>query len=613
MPQERAGDRGATARRLLGELRPYSGKLVLVLGLVVVGAAAQAGGPWLIGRAIDRYILPGDVTGLSRTMLALFGVYVVGAVASRGQVYQVGSIGQSLLASMRARIFDRLQHLPLGFFDRRPVGDLMSRVTNDVDTLNQLFSQGLTQLLGSLFSLIGIVVAMLFLDWDLALACFTIIPVMLLLTSFFARRARRAFRLTRETVGDVTAGVQEDIVGVREAQAFDRTEENIARFRRRNAANRDANVQAVAITSAFAPTIDTLSTLATALVIGYGGYLVFAGSLSLGILTAFLIYVQQFFRPIQLASQVYTQAQAAVAGAERIYNILDEEPEPEDPHDTPKLDTATGSISFEHVTFAYDPGRPVLHDVDFRVEPGMTVALVGPTGAGKTTIASLIPRFYDATEGRVLIDGRDVRELARKDLRANIGIVLQEPFLFSGTIAENIGYGRTGDPSEATREEVEAAARVVNANDFITALAEGYDTVLGEGGGALSQGQRQLLSFARAVLTDPRILILDEATSNIDTRTEAIIQRALATLLEGRTSVVIAHRLSTIRNADLILVIEDGNIAERGSHAELLERGGLYADLYRRQFREPVPSGGRSRPERTSDGIIRAGVRKFGG
>jgi len=594
VPQERAGDRSATARRLLVELRPYTGKLVLILGLVVLGAAAQAGGPWLIGRAIDRYILPGDMAGLSRIMLVLLGVYGVGTIASRGQVYQVGFIGQSLLASMRARIFDRLQHLPLRFFDRRPVGDLMSRVTNDVDTLNQLFSQGLTQLLGSLFSLIGIVVAMLFLDWNLALACFTIIPIMLFLTSFFARRARRAFRLTRETVGDVTAGAQEDIVGVREAQAFNRTEENIARFRQRNAANRDANVQAVAITSAFAPTIDMLSTLATALVIGYGGYLVFAGSLSVGILTAFLIYVQQFFRPIQLASQVYTQAQAAVAGAERIYNILDEEPEPEDPQDASQLGLATGRISFENVTFAYDPGRPVLHEVDFEVEPGMTVALVGPTGAGKTTIASLIPRFYDATEGRVLVDGRDVRELARQDLRANIGIVLQEPFLFSGTIAENIGYGRSGDPSEATREEVEAASRVVNAHDFIMALPEGYDTVLSEGGGAMSQGQRQLLSFARAVLTDPRILILDEATSNVDTRTEAIIQQALATLLEGRTSIVIAHRLSTVRNADLILVIEDGRIAERGGHPELMAKDGLYADLYRRQFREPVPSGGRS-------------------
>jgi ATP-binding cassette, subfamily B, multidrug efflux pump len=548
----------------------------------------------LIGRAIDRYILPGDIAGLSRIMLLLFGVYVVGAIAARGQVYQVGSIGQDLLASMRARIFDRLQHLPLRYFDRRPVGDLMSRVTNDVDTLNQLFSQGLTQLLGSLFSLIGIVVAMLFLNWNLALACFTIIPIMLFLTSFFARRARHAFRLTRETVGDVTAGAQEDITGVREAQAFNRTEENIARFRRRNAANRDANVQAVAITSAFAPAIDVLSTLATALVIGYGGYLVFAGSLSVGVLTAFLIYVQQFFRPIQLASQVYTQAQAAVAGAERIYNILDEEPEPEDPPNARKLGPARGRISFEHVTFAYDPGRPVLHDVNFVVEPGQTAALVGPTGAGKTTIASLIPRFYDVTEGTVRIDGRDVREMARRNLRANIGIVLQEPFLFSGTIAENIGYGRSGDPAEASREEVEAAAHVVNAHGFIMDLPDGYDTLLGEGGGALSQGQRQLLSFARAVLTDPRILILDEATSNIDTRTEAIIQRALATLLEGRTSVVIAHRLSTIRNADLILVIQDGRVEEGGTHAALIEKNGLYADLYRRQFREPVSSGRRS-------------------
>ena len=554
--------------------------------LVVLGAVAQAGGPWLIGRAIDLYILEGDAAGLARTMLFLLAIYALGTVASRGQVYGIGSVAQRLLASLRARIFDRLQHLPLRFFDRRPVGDLMSRVTNDVDTLNQLFSQGLTQLLGSIFSLVGILVAMLFLQWNLALACFAVIPIMLLTTAFFARRARRAFRRTRETVGDVSAGLQEDIVGVREAQAFNRTERNIARFRERNAANRDANVQAVAITSAFSPAIDVLSTLATALVIGYGGYLVFAGSISVGVLTAFLIYVQQFFRPVQLASQFYTQAQSALAGAERIYGILDEEPEPPDPPDARGVGRIEGRVTFENVTFAYEPGRPVLRDVDFGIEPGQTVALVGPTGAGKTTIASLIPRFYDASEGTVSIDGRDVRDYARKDLRENIGIVLQESFLFSGTVAENIGYGRL----DASRDEVEAAARTVDAHGFISELPDGYDTVLGEGGGSLSQGQRQLLSFARAVLTDPRILILDEATSNIDTRTERVIQRALATLLKGRTSVVIAHRLSTIRNADLILAVDDGRIVERGTHAELLARGGLYADLYRRQFREPVPS-----------------------
>ena len=586
VPREQAESRSATARRLLGELRPYGRQLVLALVLVVLGALSQAGGPWLIGRAIDRSILGGDPPGLARIMLLLLGVYLVGTLASRGQIRQIGSVGQSILASLRERIFERLLRLPLGYFDRRPVGDLMSRVTNDVDTLNQLLSQGLTQLLGSLFSLIGIVVAMLLLDWRLALVCFTIIPAMLLTNVYFARRARRAFRTTRETVGSVTAGLQEEIVGVREAQAFNRTETNIERFRERNAANRTANVEAVAITSAFAPAIDVLSTLSTAVVIGYGGYLVVTGTLTVGLLTAFLIYVQQFFRPIQLASQVYTQAQAALAGAERIYNVLDEPREPSDPPGTPQLYSVEGRIEFERVTFAYEQGRPVLEDIDFHVEPGQTVALVGPTGAGKTTIANLIPRFYDVSAGTVRVDDHDVREVERRSLRGQIATVLQEPFLFSGAIAENIRYGRM----EATREEVEAAARAVSAHSFIAALPDGYDTELGAGGGRLSQGQRQLLSFARAVLANPRILILDEATSNVDTRTEALIQEALGTLLKGRTSIVIAHRLSTIRNADLILVIEAGRIAERGNHVSLLARGGLYADLYRRQFREPAPA-----------------------
>jgi ATP-binding cassette subfamily B protein/subfamily B ATP-binding cassette protein MsbA len=585
-PREQAENKGTTARRLLGELRPYGRQLLLAFVLIVLGALSQAGGPWLIGRAIDRDILGGDPAGLFRTMLLLLVVYGVGTFASRGQIVQVGAVGQSVLASLRERIFERLLRLPLGFFDRRPMGELMSRVTNDVDTLNQLLSQGITQLLGSFFSLIGIVVAMLILDWRLALVCFTIIPVMILVNVYFARRARRAFRTTRETVGDVTAGLQEEIVGVREAQAFNRTEANIERFRERNAANRTANIQAVAITSAFAPAIDVLSTLATAVVIGYGGYLVVTGSLTVGLLTAFLIYVQQFFRPIQLASQVYTQAQAALAGGERIYNILDEEQEPLDPPGKPKLDSVEGRIGFDDVSFAYEPGRPVLQGIDFRIEPGQTVALVGPTGAGKTTIANLIPRFYDVSAGAVRVDGRDVREVERRSLREKIATVLQEPFLFSGTIAENIGYGRL----DATREEIEDAARAVSAHNFIVALPGGYDTLLGEGGGNLSQGQRQLLSFARAVLADPRILILDEATSNVDTRTEALIQEALSTLLKGRTSVVIAHRLSTIRNADLILVIEAGRIVEHGTHASLLSRNGLYADLYRRQFREPTPT-----------------------
>ena len=579
---EKATDRRTTARRLVAELTPFRSLIVAALGLIVLSAAAQAAGPLIIGRAIDQAIGPRDRQRLFLYMLALAGVYIVGALASRGQTLQVGQIGQRVLAGMRERIFDRLQRLPLTYFDRRPVGDLISRVTNDVDTLNQFLSQGLTQLLGQLFSLVGIVATMLILDWPLALVSFTIIPIMLLTTNLFARRARTAFRRTRETVGDVTAELQEEIVGVRQAQAFNRTEFNIARFRQRNEANRSANVQATGITSAFAPAIDVLSTLSTALVIGFGGYLVFQDRLTVGTLAAFLIYVQQFFRPIQLISQVYTQAQSSLAGAERIYTILDEAPEVADAPDAKVLGQIAGGITFDDVTFGYDSDRPVLRDVSFTVEPGQTLALVGRTGAGKTTIASLIPRFYDVTGGAVLIDGADVRDATRASLRGQIAVVLQEPFLFSGTIAENIAYGKL----DAPREAIEAAARATDAHDFITALLQGYDTPLGEGGGNISQGQRQLLSFARALLADPRILILDEATANIDTRTEATIQRALATVLAGRTSVIIAHRLSTIRSADLILVIEDGQIVERGTHDALLALNGLYATLYRRQFRD---------------------------
>ena len=579
---ESAANQRAVARRLIGEMRPYFRKWILVLLLVVMSAIAQAGAPWLIGRAVDDAMLTGDSRKLALLMLPLLGLYALNALAMRGQIRVVGVIGQSLLADLRERLFSRFLRAPLRFFDRQPTGDLMSRVINDVETLNQFFSQILSQTIGSFFALSGIIIAMLLLDVRLALVSFAVIPVMLLTTSYFGRRARVVYRKARETTGDVTAGLQEEIAGVREAQAFNRTDQNISRFRARNAANRDANVQAVGVSSAFAPAIDVLSTIATAVVIAYGGYQVVQGNLKIGVLTSFVLYVQQFFRPLQMLSTMYAQVQAGLAGAERIYAMTDEPMEPVDMATATRLDDMRGEIEFRNVRFAYEPGNDVLRDVSFTVAAGQTLALVGKTGAGKTTIANLIPRFYDVDDGAVRIDGHDVREITRESLRAGVAVVLQEPFLFAGSIADNIANGRP----DATREEVVAAAEATGAARFITALPEGYETQLGEGGGSISRGQRQLLTFARAILSDPRILILDEATSNVDTRTERLIQQALATLMAGRTSIVIAHRLSTIRTADLILVIDSGRIIERGTHAELLNANGAYADLYRQQFRD---------------------------
>nr|MCU0495409.1 ABC transporter ATP-binding protein/permease [Chloroflexaceae bacterium] len=558
----------------------------------------------------------------------LLGAYIGGAVASRFQFRLMGEVGQLTLARLRTEIFTTIQRLSLRFFDRQPAGDLMSRLVNDTDVLNQLFSQGLVLVVGSIFGLAGIIIAMLALDWRLALASFTVIPVMLWLTDYFSKRARRAFRKTRESIGDVSAEIQEDISAVKVAQAFNRTEANQERFERRNAANRDANVSAVAVTSAFTPVVDVLSTIATAIVAGYGGYLALTGQVSVGVVVAFLTYVQQFFRPIQAISAFYTTAQSALAAAERIFGLVDTKPDLVDRTQAREMPPIRGRVVFDHVCFSYgarpkaeeprtknqeprigkansvsdlngtdqssivnrqssivNPHVVAIDDVSLVAEPGQTVAIVGPTGAGKTTLVNLIGRFYEVSEGAVLIDGVDVREVTRASLRRQMGVVLQDSFLFSGTIAENIRYGKL----DATDDEVQAAARAARADEFISRLPDGYATQLGERGGTLSQGQRQLLGIARAILANPRILILDEATSSVDTRTEQLIQEALRTLLKGRTSFVIAHRLSTIRDADQVLVMQAGKVVERGTHDELLARNGAYAELYRRQFRDDVP------------------------
>jgi len=581
--EEKAHDAGRVTRRMLGYLRPFWPALIAVLVLIILGSLLSLAGPYLIGLAVDQFITKGDRAGLTRTMLFLLGTYLGNWGATASQFYLMAVIGQRVLYQMRTQIFEQIQTLSLSFFDRREAGDIMSRLVNDVQVINRVLNIGLVRMLGSALTLVGIVIAMLGLNWRLALVSFAVLPVMALTTSIFSRRAREAFRRTRKTIGRVTAELEEGISGMREVQAFSREEEHLARFAQASAADRDANVQAVSITSAFSPTLDVLSTAATAIVAGYGTYLALKNPplVTVGVVVAFLTYVQRFYQPIRALAQLYTQLQSALAGAERIFDIIDTPPDIVDAPDAIEMPPIQGRIEFDHVTFAYRQGEPVLKDVSLVAEPGQTVALVGHTGAGKTTLVNLLGRFYDVDQGAIRIDGRDIRTVTRASLRRQMGIVLQDTFLFSGTVMDNIRYGRL----EATDEEVIAAAKLVNAHDFITRLPEGYQTKLTERGSNLSQGQRQLIAFARAVLADPRILILDEATSSVDTRTEMLIQQALSKLLKGRTSFVIAHRLSTIHNADKVIVIDDGRIVEQGTHDSLMARRGTYYALYMSQFR----------------------------
>ena len=583
--QLRAKDTGAVLRRMMGYLKPFWLQLLAVLILIVVGTLAQLAGPYLIGLAVDKFIIGGHRAGLARTMLFLLGAYALSWVTSSGQFYLMTIVSQQLLYRLRGEVFDQLQRLSLSFYDYNEAGDLMSRLTNDTDVIGHVMNMGLMRLLSSLLTLVGIVLAMLRLNARLALASYTILPVMVIATVFFSQRARRAFRRTRETIGQVSAELEEGISGVKVVQAFSRESASQARFAQASAANRDANIQAVGITSAFSPMLDVLSTVATAIVAGYGGYLVINDLVTVGVIVTFLTYVRRFYEPIRAVSMIYANLQSALAGAERIFELLDEPVTLADAPDAVEMPAIEGRVELDDVNFAYRDGEPVLENVGLVAEPGQTVALVGETGAGKTTIANLIARLYDVQAGAVRVDGRDVRRVTRASLRHQMGIVLQDPFLFSGSVADNIRYGRL----DASDEEVEASARLVNAHDFISRLPEGYQTELTERGSNLSQGQRQLISFARAVLADPHILILDEATSSVDTRTERLIQQALGHLLQGRTSFVIAHRLSTVRDANQVLVIEDGRIVERGTHETLLAQQGVYHRLYMSQFRRQEP------------------------
>ena len=572
------------AKRLVTFIRPYAKQLILSAVLMLIASAASVAGPYFVKIAIDSGLNAGNAVLLRYTLLAYLAVAVIQWVGTYFRVKIMAWVGQAVIYDVRKKLFAHLQELSLGFYSRYSVGRVITRAINDVETLRDFMTWALLAIARDVFTLVLIIVVMLDMDVRLALLTFSVLPIMVIITILFRRASRAAYRKVRAAISWVNSVLAENVNGVRVVQAFSRQKQNYEHFRDYvNRYHLERAVTTARISSVFSPSVDMLGAIATGLVVWLGGTAVLGETISAGVLVAFILYIDRFFDPIRDLSRRYDALQSTMIGWERIMVLLETPVEVRDAPEAGELPSLQGEVSFDHVSFHYsDDPAPILSDIDLLIRPGETVALVGETGAGKTTLVKLLSRFHDPTSGRILVDGHDLRTVTQASLRQQMGVVLQDPFLFNGSVAENIRFGRLA----ATDDEVEAAARAVGAHEFIEHLRKGYETSVEEGGVMLSVGQRQLLSFARALLADPRILILDEATSSVDTQTEQIIQKALRRLLKGRTSFVIAHRLSTITNADRIVVIHDGRIIEQGSHAGLLRKKGMYYELYRTGFQE---------------------------